>query len=371
MRLRFSHSLGFVLLVMFNGVAGQGVTESPTSPMLQLVRKIEEGRWVSFTPTHYDPTRQPPLQPSADDMRRDLETLRPYFDCLITYGLGGVLNQVPQIAKNLQYRGIIIGIWDPFSKTEIQRACDLAKAGLIDAICVGNEGLGSRYQWSQLEPIMRDLRTSTGLPVTTTEQIEDYGDPRLLATDFLLPNIHPLWHNQTTSATAANWVDGRVRALEKAAPGKPLLVKESGFPSAGPAYCTEQMQADFYSLLAERAKVTPSFYFAYFESFDQFWKNEQFSGSNVGPHWGLFRSDRSPKLVVSRLSKFSTGVRKFGAWAHSDSPSLQIPFGLHAPLLSAESWSRSFGFCNSRGERLVLGEHEQPGRLCYHGEGGG
>src|SRR5205823_9481233 len=39
--------------------------------------------------------------------------------------------------------------------------------------------------------------------------------------------------------------------------------------------------------------------FVYFEAFDQPWKTHL----PVEPHWGIFRSDRTPKVLASRLMK--------------------------------------------------------------------
>lgn len=256
--------------------------------------------WVCYSPSAYVPGADSSSIPTIEDIRADLRSLHPYFDGLITYGLGEGLARIPQVAEEEGYDGFIAGIWDIHSQEEFSAAVDLAGRDLVDAFCVGNEGLGVRYGWEELQEVIAALKDTTGLPVTTAEQVEDYADDRLVALDFLFPNVHPLWHGFSTADAAAEWVCGIAEDLLSNSPGRILLVKESGFPSSGPAYCTEDLQADFWQNLSTRL-ADREWNVAFFEAFDQDWKHEAYQGEDVGPHWGAFRADRQPKKVAEVL----------------------------------------------------------------------
>jgi len=204
-------------------------------------------------------------------------------------------------------RATIAGVWDPMNRAEITAACRLARAGMICAIAVGNEGLEVRYEWEQLRQAMQEVRDRSGVPVTTTEQIDDYGDPRLLDpanVDFLLPNIHPVFYNHTDPKAAAEWTVTMAEALlDQSARGPrhsralTLLIKEAGWPSTGLNHHTAANQALFWQHLEKTARQR-TINFVWFEAFDQKWKHEVFMGVDIGVHWGLFTRDRQPKRVI-------------------------------------------------------------------------
>ena len=258
-------------------------------------------KWVCYSPSTFDPEPDSTQVLTPEEIRADLKILRPYFDGLITYGLGMGLSMIPEIARQEGYHGMIIGIWDIHGSEELSAAYDLAARDLIDAICVGNEGLNIRYTWGELEAVANALRDSTGLPVTTTEQIEDYGDERLLTLDFIFPNVHPLWNGYHEAEPAAEWVCHQAEFLLDIPLEKIVFIKEAGFPSEGPSYCTEELQADFWRILLNEA-ADRDFRVAVFEAFDQPWKHEDYGGDDIGPHWGVFTSTRLPKKVVDVLS---------------------------------------------------------------------
>ena len=220
----------------------------------------------------------------------------------MTYGCANGLERIAPIARDLGYKGFVQGVWDPENEIELVNARQLATRGVIDAICCGNEGLDVRYDWSILAAAMRRLRTETELPVTTTEQVEDYGDPRLInETDFLFPNVHPLWHRQLEVEDAVGWLRAQLQAIAKAASGKPVLIKETGWPSAGGEPFTADAQRVFWREASRTARAL-HIPFVSFEAFDVPWKTERFDGGNIGPHWGLFTSKRQPKPVVDTLT---------------------------------------------------------------------
>ncbi len=251
-------------------------------------------RWVAYSPTNFNPGTG--LQPDTASILKDLEILaQAGFTGLVTYGSDGPLGkELPRLAEQMGFQGLIMGIWNITSEKEAQQAKAAAGSKIVLGYCVGNEGLGWRYNLEQLSQSIHALKLATGKPVATTEQLEDYADAALLNLgDWFFPNVHPYWNGQYDAVTAVEWTKSAYENLRKKT-DKPILFKEVGFPTAGqdsPAM-SEGLQEEYYIQLA--ATDVP---FVYFEAFDQPWKKHQ----PVEPYWGLFKPDRSPKSLARRM----------------------------------------------------------------------
>jgi exo-beta-1,3-glucanase (GH17 family) len=238
---------------------------------------------------------------SETDIREDLRILyEAGFRGVVTYSAGGVLAEVPRLARETGFEGIVIGVWAPGDAEEIGAA--LQTDTYVDGYVVGNEGLYfNRYDLDTLERAVAELKERTGKPVTTTEVLSLYfKEPRLLELgDWTFPNTHPYWQGITDPFDAVTWTEDTFDELETRSNGKPVVLKEVGLPTEGAPRLSQNQQALYYTLLRE-SPVS----FIYFEAFDQFWKSED----GVGPFWGLFDKDRSPKVaseyILSGYSPF-------------------------------------------------------------------
>jgi hypothetical protein len=105
--------------------------------------------------------------------------------------------------------------------------------------------------------------------------------------------VHPYFHNQLDPELAVRWTQAAYDDFRRRTE-RFVLFKEVGLPTAGDpgAVLSEATQAAYYR---ELAKV--DVLFVYFEAFDQPWKTHL----PVEPHWGLFRSDRTPKAAALQL----------------------------------------------------------------------
>lgn len=237
------------------------------------------------------------------DIIRDLRVLRNLgFKSLVTYAATGVLGSVPQIARQEGFSGtLIMGIWDIASAEEWKNA--LSQARYVDGYCLGNEGLGIRYSMEELENRMAELRRITSLPVTTSEPIDSYlhgpyRDWLLAHSDWLFPLAHPFWADQPDPKEAVDWILARHDYLV-ANSGVSVILKEAGVPTGGVEGYSETSQVNFFKFL-EHSRVP----FFYFEAFDQPWKRDVLKHPEVEAHWGLYRSDGTPKKIVPWLTSY-------------------------------------------------------------------
>lgn len=304
------------LLLLVSNLTSQSIGGFGSEKWAEKVSTIV---WVGYSPPKADPTRG--IEATAESMREDLNLLhKAGFTGLVTYSSSGILGrELPKFAQTAGFQGLIIGIWDPSSQTEIAAAKEAAKNPIVLGFCVGNEGLRRRYQMPALAAAIQDIRKTTNKPVTTTEIIEEYSDEDLLRLgDWVFPNAHPFFHNQLAPDAAVRWTKAAYDDLKRRS-DRLVIFKEVGLPTAGDSKrkLSEAAQEEYYLELA-RTDVR----YVYFEAFDQPWKTHL----PIEPHWGIFRSDRTPKLLGSRLlrkenSSQAISGAEFYVYRDADSPS--------------------------------------------------
>jgi len=255
----------------------------------QVFEKFHELKWIGYSPTNFNPAKG--IYPSVKSIKKDLRVLKKAgFSGIVTYGSDGIFGDIPRMAHDAGFSGVIMGVWDPNRKEEILNA--IAAKEWVDAYCVGNEGYKSRYPSELLKKKMRVIRKRTGKLVTTAERIEEYYRKKDLAkiSDFILCNAHPVWSGVYEPAKASKWLEEKVRNLKKSLKRrnikKLIIVKEAGCPTKGSKYLSAENQRLFFEKL-EATDVN----FVYFEAFDQPWKQYH----AFEPYWGIFDSQRRPK----------------------------------------------------------------------------
>jgi exo-beta-1,3-glucanase (GH17 family) len=245
-------------------------------------------------------------------VRRDLLALHQAgFDGLVTYAANletgsqpGQLLDIPRLAGEAGFSGMIVGVWDPGSDTELAAAEATGQNPIVAGYSVGNEGLDERYDLATLTAAMSRLRLATGKPVTTTEQAGDYyrSSPLWKVSDWIFPNAHPYFAGIRDPQEAVAWTE-QVFTTMSAFSRKYVFFKEVGLPGAGDSGLSEANQAAYYRLL----RKTPVNY-AVFEAFDAPWKhlgapdsNGKYPWPDPEPHWGVFTAARQPKPAVSGI----------------------------------------------------------------------
>jgi exo-beta-1,3-glucanase (GH17 family) len=298
------------LLVLLSSFFSQVMAQDASIPLFQALIAKESPKLIAYTPSELDP-RQPAnqLRLKTSSIRADLEVLRPAFDGLVLYGFNeSTSHRILSVAKDLNYRVILLAVWDIKSSSELDGVAALAKLHQDDfalGVLVGNEGITfNRYEREDLAIAATRLRKTlpTSIPIGTSEPlvgyqhdfIRDFGD-------FLAPNVHPFFDAQQLDAkAAAAWAKERaVELAEKT--GKPVILKETGFPYAGREKMSLENQAAFWKEYREggsleRSKSHPkawTFFGVAFEAFDAPWKAQE-SGLPVEKSWGLFDEKRQP-----------------------------------------------------------------------------
>ncbi|HWZ62513.1 MAG TPA: hypothetical protein VNX02_05780 [Steroidobacteraceae bacterium] len=289
-----------------------------TVALARLRSTMAHGRFVAYEPTSLRVIDGHFSAADPDSIRADLKALRPDFDGLITYDAVHGAQAIPAIAAQLKFRALIIGVWDPTDRAQLEAALEAAARypELVIGLSLGNESVfGQRASFAPLAATIAAVRPrSARLALSTTEPFHMFEKPEaaaLLGTmDFLLVNVHPVfqpWFRGATDATRTRFVTNVVGDLAQHFCG-PILVKETGVPT-GPASAgfSPESQASFYAELRRQFPASASRAFAYFSAFDAPWRAHDagaLPGAVTGPEeglWGLYDSERRPKPAALAL----------------------------------------------------------------------
>ena len=193
---------------------------------------------------------------------------------------------------------------------QVDRAIALANGyrDTVSSVAVGNE---AGVEWSDhLVPVDRLVALASKVssavvqPVTSCDNYVPWADklePLASVLDFISVHTYPVWEHKTLE-NALEYTQENYRSVVDRYPGKPVLITEAGWPTASngrgirPSNASEELQAQYYEELLAWTSAEQILTFV-FEAFDEPWKG---SNDPLEPekHWGLFRLDRTPKLVM-------------------------------------------------------------------------
>lgn len=259
---------------------------------------------MSFSPLrlHNDPVAGD--YPTEAEIAADLALLQGKVLAIRTYGLGGTLSSIPQLAEKHGMK-VTLGAWltDNLEENEreLERLLSVAKNNKknIIQVIVGNETLlRGELSVEQLAAYLDRTRKALDLPVSTGEPWNVWvANPELAPhTDFIAAHFLPYWEGVALKA-ALDHVDATYVMLQEAFPKKRILMAEVGWPSngrtRGASVATHANEAIFLRNYLQRAERNHYDYYL-MEAFDQPWKSE--SEGAVGAYWGVFDAHRNPKF---------------------------------------------------------------------------
>jgi len=290
---------------------------------------------VDYGPFHKDGQRpDSAAELSEEQIREDLQSITAAgFQWVRTYGVDQGLNRIVPLAHRLfpQLR-IFLGVYvcglnhdeagDPRrTRAQLDEAIRLAnRYPNVAGIVVGNECLAGEPeacpQPVSVEQLIEDLiRVKKGLAPEVRKTIVVTSALSMVAAvknhavqglrvaeycDVVMVNIHPFFAPAAVEEAVGSNVDGSYRRLIQlyAQTGKPIVIGETGWPSAGPSNgpaapglgYQERFTRDLFRYARSRGVSV-----FVFEMFDEPWKTE---AGGVGPHWGLFDKNGRAKFAL-------------------------------------------------------------------------
>lgn len=182
---------------------------------------------------------------------------------------------------------------------------------IINSLSTGNE---ATVDWTDhLVPVesvieyVRMVKKATKQPVTFCENYLPWlGKIEALVeeVDFISIHTYPVWEYKTIEE-AMDYTKQNYYAVADKYPSKQVVITEAGWATNSngrgidPINVNEEFQKQYYQDIVEWSEKEGILTFV-FEAFDEPWKG---SPEPLEPekHWGLFKVDRKPKLVLQEI----------------------------------------------------------------------
>lgn len=258
-------------------------------------------------------------EPTEAQVAEDFRILAPFAKGIRTYSSQGIHAQIPKLARAAGLE-VHVGAWigkdENANRAQVDALITLAKSGnpAIKGLIVGNEVLlrmdVPKVRLLEYLGEVRAAVAGTGIPVTTADiyqRINDNSADLGPLCDYVMAHVHPFWEDQAADKAAAHVLAGW-KSVKARYPGKPVIIGETGFPSAGqtrgaavPGEAAQALFTEAIALLGAKEGMS----FMLFSAFDEAWKSEE---GPVGANWGIWRADRSEKPAVARLRALPTVV---------------------------------------------------------------
>ncbi|MGZ4997410.1 MAG: glycoside hydrolase family 17 protein [Methylobacter sp.] len=293
-----------VLIVLLNGLLGW------SSNLPQNVGSdVPSGKLnsLSFAPYREG---QGPLDkkfPTPEQIDEDLRLMGEKTHSIRTYASAeGSMPLIPALARKhglTMIQGAWLGSLKIDNKVETAELIRSANENpdVVNRVIVGNEVLlRGDLKPEQLIEYIREVKRSIKQPVSYADVWSMYMKyPELIKeVDFITIHILPYWEDEPITVDEAPAHIERIfkqvqKEADAIAPGKPILIGESGWPGEGrqrgwsvPSVVNE---AKFIRALIEVANKN-GFDYNIVEAFNQSWKSEL--EGVVGANWGLYSVDR-------------------------------------------------------------------------------
>ena len=181
------------------------------------------------------------------------------------------------------------------NEIDFNNAIEVARAGHVDILAVGNEVL-LRGDLSEADLIEYINRARQAVPHVTVSYVDAYflfeDHPAVAdACDVLLVNCYPFWEDCPVDYSLLYMKEMYRRAVN-AANGKKVIISETGWPSEGAvkgATVPSYDNAIRYFINTYQWADEEGIEIFYFSSFDEAWKTGD--EGDVGAYWGLWDKD--------------------------------------------------------------------------------
>ena len=257
---------------------------------------------LCFSP--YLEGQSPGTQVSEAQIRERMGVIKPHTRWIRSFSCTDGHEQTPRIAHELGIK-TVVGAWLgtdlAINEREIEGVIAVAKAGHADIVAVGNEVM-LREDMSEdalLAYIERVKQALPGLPVGYVDAYFMFEKHSRVtaACDVVLTNCYPFWEGCPREQALA-YMQSMIQRTRAAAPGKRIVISETGWPDQGSAFhgavpsVEGAMQYFVDTMCWAQQDGIEIFWFA---AFDEAWKVG--AEGDVGAYWGLWDKDARPKFT--------------------------------------------------------------------------
>jgi glucan 1,3-beta-glucosidase len=256
---------------------------------------------LCFSP--YLEGQQPGSQVSEAQIRERLAIIRPHTQWIRSFSCTDGHEQTPRIAHEMGFK-TLVGAWlgtdAEINERELQGVIEVARAGHADIVAVGNEVM-LREDLSEDALLAAMQRVKDALPGVPVGYVDAYflfeKHPRITAAcDVVMTNCYPFWEGCPREQALA-YMQTMLARTRAAAPGKRILISETGWPDQGSAFQgsvpSREGAMRYFVDTSEWARAEGVEVF-YFSAFDEAWKVG--AEGDVGAYWGLWDKDGALKF---------------------------------------------------------------------------
>jgi glucan 1,3-beta-glucosidase len=256
---------------------------------------------LCFSP--YLEGQQPGSQLSEEQIRQRLRIIQPHVGWVRSFSCTDGHEQTPRLAHELGMK-TLVGAWlgtdAAINEREIQGVINVARAGHADIVAVGNEVM-LRQDMSEDALLGFIQRVKDALPGVPVGYVDAYylfeKHPRITAAcDVVMSNCYPFWEGCPREQALA-YMQTMVARTRAAAPGKRVLISETGWPDQGSAFegsVPSREGAMQYFVDTCRWATEAGVEIFYFSAFDEAWKVG--AEGDVGAYWGLWNKNGELKF---------------------------------------------------------------------------
>ena len=256
---------------------------------------------ICFSP--YEGTQEPGDTISEAQVRRKLELLVPYTQWIRVFSCTQGNEIIPKLAKEYGFK-TLVGAWlgeeTDKNEEELQGLIALASAGYVDVAAVGNEVMYREELEEEelIEYILRAKQALNGIPVGYVDAYYEFTTrPKITEVcDVILANCYPYWEACHIDYSLLYMKQMYYQAVQ-AAPGKRVIITETGWPSSGDALGAAEPgyeNALKYFINAQDWSQREGIEMFYFSAFDEGWKVG--AEGSVGAFWGLWDANEQRKF---------------------------------------------------------------------------
>ena len=257
---------------------------------------------LSFSP--YISGQGPGTQITEAQIHQRLQLMAPYVKWVRTFSCTEGNELIPKIAAEYGLK-TLVGVWleDDLenNEKELANAIKVAQAGHADLLAVGNEVL-LREEMSQeqlIDYIHRAKQGAPGVPVGYVDAYFLFEDNQKVtdACDVIFANCYPFWEWYPAEHALVHMKD-MYRRAQKVAPGKKVIISETGWPDQGSserAAVPSYENAIRYFVDSYHWTQEEGIELFYFSSFDEDWKVAD--EGDVGAYWGILDKDGNHKYA--------------------------------------------------------------------------
>lgn len=256
---------------------------------------------ICFSP--YEGTQEPGDTISEAQVRRKLELLVPYTQWIRVFSCTQGNEIIPKLAKEYGFK-TLVGAWlgeeTDKNEEELEGLIALANAGYVDVAAVGNEVMYREELEEEelIEYILRAKEALNGIPVGYVDAYYEFTNrPKITEVcDVILANCYPYWEACHIDYSLLYMKQMYYQAVQ-AAPGKRVIITETGWPSSGDALGAAEPgyeNALKYFINAQDWSQREGIEMFYFSAFDEGWKVG--AEGSVGAFWGLWDANEHRKF---------------------------------------------------------------------------